>query len=403
MKNSDSTKDINKTDELAEIKNNKTSLITFAKLNKYFLIPFLCPFFCMLANFFLINLIEAKKTKRLDFFIIIYIDLTYVSAGLIYFILDFKNNINKAKENVNPIQGSNKGITYIYTDPTSENINLKRIQILTLLLGFILCLIDLINSLIFGKNLFEVRFYFLFFIPIFSKIILKENIYKHQYFSLLIALSGIIFLFIPVCLKFEKDDIVPNILNFIQGILYPLLYVIIKYLTEKYYISPLKISLNFGIITIFFNSVGAIIYSLIKYHDFTYFNDCFDFSDENKIYISIYYILVFLFGTILQVLTLLALFYFSPTLIMVTDIISLLLFWVALTIRSGEVTTEVYFYPIGYVIVLFSALIYNEIIIFNFCDLNKNTKKYVNKRLDLEIKEMQRSDSFLDGDRDNDS
>ena len=86
MKNSDSTKDINKTDELAEIKNNKTSLITFAKLNKYFLIPFLCPIFCILTNFFLINLIEAKKTKRLDFFIIIYIDLTYVSAGLIYFI-----------------------------------------------------------------------------------------------------------------------------------------------------------------------------------------------------------------------------------------------------------------------------------------------------------------------------
>ena len=262
---------------------------------------------------------------------------------------------------------------------------------------------DLINSLIFGKNLFEVRFYFLFFIPIFSKIILKENIYKHQYFSLLIALSGIIFLFIPVCFRLEKDDIVPNILNFIQGILYPLLFVIIKYLTEKYFISPLKISLNFGIITIFFNSVGAIIYSLIKYHDFTYFNDCFDFSEENKIYISIYYILVFLFGTILQVLTLLALFYFSPTLIMVTDIISPLLFLVALNIRSGEVTTEVYFYPIGYVIVLFSSFIYNEIIIFNFCDLNKNTKKFVNKRLYLEIEEMQRTDSFLDSDRDNDS
>ena len=165
-----------------------------------------------------------------------------------------------------------------------------------------------------------------------------------------------IFLFIPVCLKLERDDIIPNILNFIFGILYPLIYVLIKYLTEKYYISPLKISLNFGIITIFFNSVGAIIYSLIKYHDLSFFRDCFDFyQEENKILISIYYIIAFIFATILELLILLALYYFSPTLIMITDIISPFLLWIALTIRRGEVTNEVYFNPIGYVIALFSA------------------------------------------------
>ena len=108
-----------------------------------------------------------------------------------------------------------------------------------------------------------------------------------------------IFLFIPVCLKLERDDIVPNILNFIYGILYPLIYVLIKYLTEKYYISPLKISFLFGIIAVSLNTVGSIIYSLIKYHDFSYFNDCFDFyQEENKILISIYFIIAFIFVTI---------------------------------------------------------------------------------------------------------
>ena len=196
----------------------------------------------------------------------------------------------------------------------------------------------------------------------------------------------------------------PNILNFISGILNTLLIVIIKYLTEKYYISPLKISLNFGIIAIFFNCIGFIIYSLIKYHDFSYFNDCFNYSQKlNKILISIYYILTFIFATILQLLTLLAIYYFSPTLIMVTDIISPFLFWITLTIRSGKVTTEVYFNPIGYVIVLFSSFIYNEIIIFNFCDLNKNTKKFVNKRLNLELEELQREDSLLENEKDTDN
>ena len=44
--------------------------------------------------------------------------------------------------------------------------------------------------------------------------------------------------------------------------------------------------------------------------------------------------------------------------------------------------------PIGYTIVLFSALIYNEIIILNFCGLSKNTKKFINERIKEEIKEL---------------
>ena len=88
----------------------------------------------------------------------------------------------------------------------------------------------------------------------------------------------------------------------------------------------------------------------------SFFRDCFDFyQEENKILISIYYIIAFIFATILELLILLALYYFSPTLIMITDIISPFLLWIALTIRRGEVTTEVYFNPIGYVIALFSA------------------------------------------------
>ena len=37
---------------------------------------------------------------------------------------------------------------------------------------------------------------------------------------------------------------------------------------------------------------------------------------------------------------------------------------------------------------LFSALIYTEIIILNFCGLSKNTKKFINERIKEEIKEL---------------
>ena len=56
--------------------------------------------------------------------------------------------------------------------------------------------------------------------------------------------------------------------------------------------------------------------------------------------------------------------------------------------------------PIGYIITLFSALIYNEIIIFNFCGLNKNTKKFVNERLNEELKDIKKTKDALLSDED---
>ena len=52
-------------------------------------------------------------------------------------------------------------------------------------------------------------------------------------------------------------------------------------------------------------------------------------------------------------------------------------------------------YPIGFIIVLFSAIIYNELIIFNCCDLNKDTKKFVNKRIYKELEEIKNGDDIV--------
>ena len=50
---------------------------------------------------------------------------------------------------------------------------------------------------------------------------------------------------------------------------------------------------------------------------------------------------------------------------------------------------------IGYFLVLLSSLIYNEIIIFNFFGLNRNTKKY------LEIRQREELSSIINNDEDN--
>ena len=58
--------------------------------------------------------------------------------------------------------------------------------------------------------------------------------------------------------------------------------------------------------------IGFLIYSLIKYHDLTFFNNVHNFSNvDNKIIIAIFIVLYFIFGTALHLLNLLIILFFS--------------------------------------------------------------------------------------------
>ena len=93
----------------------------------------------------------------------------------------------------------------------------------------------------------------------------------------------------------------------------------------------------------------------------------------------------------MQLLNLLILFYFSPIFLLITEVISPFLQWIVQAIENNQNSTlELVIYPIGYIIVLFSCLVCNEIIIFNFCGLSKNTRKFVNERMTIEISKVNR-------------
>ena len=383
-----------KQDSLMKEDKSKKSLITFAKINKYFLIPFLTPVFCMLANYFLMLLRQSKVIKKEEFFLSFFIVCSYVGAGLFYFISYLRLKVEGAKENIIYRERASLQITYIYNEISIKS-SLKK-YILIIFIGFLITLFELLAIFSHGKKLFQERIYFLFFIPLFSKMFLKENIFKHQYFSLIIAIIGIIFLIIPVCLEITTDDILANILKFIASVGYSLFLVLIKYVTHVYYISPFKLSLIFGIISLGLIFLGFFFYSLFRYHDLSYFINCLDFTGvENKFLVGLYFILTFIFATALQFFTLLVIFYFSPILLMVTDIISPMLSWIVLLIQDGIEMPELILNPIGYLIVLFASLIYNEIIIFNFWGLSKETKKFVEERLTKESNDLRKTENDL--------
>ena len=66
--------------------------------------------------------------------------------------------------------------------------------------------------------------------------------------------------------------------------------------------------------------------------------------------------------------------------------------WIIKIVLEGGSIPEDVIYPIGHIIELFSSLIYNEIIILNFCGLSQNTKKYVEQRSFKELQDMRKDE-----------
>ena len=68
------------------------------------------------------------------------------------------------------------------------------------------------------------------------------------------------------------------------------------------------------------------------------------------------------------------------------------LLWI-IRINEEESLSNKIFNGLGYFIILIVSLLYNQIIICNFCSLNKYTKKCLDKRQKEELELMKRTES----------
>ena len=133
------------------------------------------------------------------------------------------------------------------------------------------------------------------------------------------------------------------------------------------------------------------IYSLIKLHNFSYIADAFDFSvvkDKKFFYLcSLSSLILF---SIFQLLFTFIIYFFSPNLFMVSEILTQVLFTLVndIVYGGGDISNIIFKYIIFFVFV-FATLIMNEIIILNFCGLNKFTYSSINERLNEEIRELE--------------
>ena len=393
--------DSNKNDKkepLNDSTNTKKSYIKFTKLNKYFLFPFICPVFSNLCFYLPSIIFNDKGMKGKEFYQMIFKELSFIiGGGVPHFISKYKQKDNKENNsnNSNDIENtSNKRFEYIYNDKSIISVNYKKVYILLV----VACILFITSQLTQKVNIkkFQVMLYFIFSISLFSKYILKEEIYKHQYLSLAFAFIGIIMAMITDFLKMDNGDIIDYFLLIIGSICFSLFFVLAKYFNNVYYISPYKLSFSVGIVTIIFSILGFIIYSLIEYHDLSYFIECFNISEVEDKTKTIILLLLYLLSMIaLQIFTLSSIVYFSPTLLMVTEILDPFISFIIYYIENGPKMPDIVLVIVGYIIALLASLIYNEIIILNFCGLSKNTKKFVDKRVikeSIELIEIQYDD-----------
>ena len=384
-------------------KEKKENLIGFGKLNKYYLIPFIAPLLGFSANclIYYVDVGEDDNDIRGIFFILVFIIfLSYATSGVLYFISSIRSQTEKTRFAAkNASERHSLKLIYNINEIHKDKI---KIFIYALIISIILTS-EYIRQLYYSNEYeFEERLYFLFFVPIISTIILKKGIFRHQFLSLFIAFLGLIIIFVPFFRDMKKSNndesikhiIISNILIIIEALLYSCHIVLAKYLMHDYYVSPFLCLFLNGLMSLILSIFGFGISSIIDKNNI--FSDSFNVL--KKLNLKNYILLAFIYFIccIYHTFTYLIIYYFSPILFCMSDIISPMLdviFDTFITKTEEASKFNIIMKGSGYFLLLFATLIYNEIIILNFCGLNKYTSKCITERGNEELYSIRNSET----------
>jgi len=239
---------------------------------------------------------------------------------------------------------------------------------------------------------------------LFNIFMFKKPIYSHQKFSLGIGFIGmaIIFTVFFFYLDYARYEYIYDVLLFFGSFLYSLYLVLVKYMAEKKYYSPFLLLLLIGTFSTVITVIGYMIYSFVTVNDLRYVTNIFHCRDDMYVCFGNYYdkiICYFLINAVLQVLIFLVCYYFSPEVFAISDIISPYLSFISKVIEKKNTDIlNIILNSIGYIIIILCSFVYNEIIVCNFCGLNENTWKAIDKKANEDYMGMLDRDSNSIGD-----
>ena len=364
-----------------KLKRKKKKCLSCAKINKYFIFPFLSPIFIFIRDV----LLDQAKIKTNGLRQILQYDLydgLMHSSCIFLYIIEYirigkqqkKEKKNEENNEINLIELKKKKTLEL------ENKKINKLEIFFIILTIGFGLNNYISSKMNLQNvpILETRVYHVIFNAIFCRFILGYKVYKHQLLSIILILVGWVLISIPIYLQLTVDVIYYNVLFFFFAIFYPLYLALLKYISEKYFISIYLYMFFIGLALIIISIILTLITSFLNYSNFSDLINIFDFTN-NKLLFSF----AIVSGAIVKFILCITIQNFSPNIFILTNVISSIMKWIYNVSYKREYDSKlnIICLSIGYFIFLISCLIYNEIIILNFCNLNENTNYDINERL----------------------
>ena len=228
-------------------------------------------------------------------------------------------------------------------------------------------------------------FHIVFFVVL-SYFILHQKLHRHHFISIGIITVILLILFITHS-PFIKSifwSIVYNLFYYLSFAIYDILK---KKYMDIYFHTPYFIMFVIGLI----NYIGLLIYDIIAYYvnpDVSGF--IIGFNDNiNSIESGFLLILDLILQCIWNLGIWLVIYYYTPCHIFIPELISQFIFYILDSIQQEDEfysTFNIIVFSITYFIIICCIIIFNEIIILNFCGLDYNTKKRIKQR---EIKDIE--------------
>ena len=361
-------------------------------LSKNHIIPFLVPFFYLVIIYVPKDKIINNKKKKEDnnnikdyykeyqltYFIIIFLSKTF--SGFLYIISKFV--INKTEI---PSPLFSLRITRRY----HLNINSKnKIKILFYIM--IISVLEFIYNIehirtLQVHSLIEMKLGFTIFVPFFSSFILRTKYYRHHFVSMIIGFIGFLFVILSFSFanKEEKHSVKEHLGHSLFSIPYSFSMVLINYLFRHYFINPFAFLFFDGIFILLF----AIFYILLEnIGDNLLINNLKNILLVFKNWITfLLFVCILLCSFIYYVSWTITLYLFTPTILVMTDILSPIFRWIIealISIISDKDInkTQSILKAIGYCFLYIACILFNEIIICHFCKLDYNTYQQIKKR-----------------------
>ena len=359
----------------------KYCCINFGKINKYM-------FLILIEIFLTIALIFIKYQTKFfylyDLDTIIYNISSSFGSSLSFILFIIYTIRNKRKNNKTNMPLNKKN--------DMNEISMMK-KILWILLVSIISFITFILNYIYWIDEYDnntLAFYFIF-LTFFCNLLMKNKLYRHHYFSIIIMI--VLDLIYNIIVKESIIDIYGQDFSYFTIISYILFYslelVFYKYYMLKKYIQSYEILFFKGLFLSIFLIITLII--LIKKEWIYSFWNYYEIIDLKEIIILVSMTLIYFIYNLLQ---LIIIDYFSPYHILLTNLIPEKIFY--LFFDDSYETEQLIVVIVILLIYTFMILVFIEFIQLNFLGLSKMTKKNIDLRAKNETMEYDINDIIID-------